>query len=74
MRDIRDDGSARLLINGKLVEKERFDGQWSVAENVMEIRFANGNAPEKHYLRDISTLVFLDKNYRNAHRVEMAGD
>ena len=74
VRDIRDDGSARLLINGKLVEKERFDGQWSVAENVMEIRFANGNAPEKHYLRDISTLVFLDKNYRNAHRVEMAGD
>ena len=73
VRDIREDGTARLYINDKLVEKDRFDGQWSVAENVMEIRFANGNTPEKHYLRDISTLVFLDKNYRNAHRVQDVG-
>lgn len=73
VRDIRADGTARLYINGKLVSKESFDGQWSVSENVMEIRFANSTAPEKHYLRDISTLVFLDKNYRNAHRVGDVG-
>ena len=74
VRDIREDGTARLHINGRLVSEETFSGTWEVAENVMEIRFSNGNPPEKHYLRDISTLVFLDKNYRNAHRIEKVKD
>jgi hypothetical protein len=74
VRDIRADGTARLYINGKLKDTSVFDGQWTVSENVMEMRFANGNAPETHYLRDISTMIFLSRNYRNAHRIEKIGD
>ena len=72
-RIIRQDGTAVMERNGQEMPPSYFDGKWSVDDGVLTIRFSNGvSTPEKHILRDRTTLIFLSNPYRNARRDKSA--
>jgi ferric-dicitrate binding protein FerR (iron transport regulator) len=71
-RTFKPDGSASLAIDG--VPYRLFDtSRWHVSGGTLVLEVATGSGDwwqEHHLLRDSRTLVFVDRPYRNATRVD----
>jgi hypothetical protein len=71
-RTFNEDGSARLTVDGKLYSLYA-DSRWHIEDGslVLEVRDGNGSRiQETHILRNADTLIFTNRPYRNAVRVQ----
>lgn len=71
-REIAADGTMKLISTSRH-KKDNYmkDGAWEVKEGLLVIRF-DPNIVEYHMLQEDGSLVFLNRNYRNAHKAASA--
>ncbi len=66
-REILPGGAMRLIANGVEMSQAR-GATWSVKDGLMVVRFPP-DIVEYHMLQEDGSLVFLNRNYRNAHKM-----
>ncbi len=65
-REVRADGSSVSKLEGRPF----IHGQWKVRGGVLEIFYPSVDITEEHILRDRNTLIFSNRPFRNARRVD----